>query len=149
MEMTRHIRPLYVRAHFNGKRMSKVLVDNGSAINVMPLRMLRALGRSIDDLIETKVSISTFTREISKTMSVLPIDISMGIKTSLSAFFVINSTTNYNSLLGSDWIHANQCVSSSLHQFLLFWKGDEVEVVWIEKQPFIATSDSDEASYYD
>ena len=107
MEMTRHIRPLYVRAHFNGKPMSKVLVDNGSAINVMPLRMLRALGRSIDDLIETKVSISAFTREISKPMGILPIDISMGIKTSLSDFFVINSTTNYNALLGSDWIHAN------------------------------------------
>ena len=37
----------------------------------------------------------------------------------------------------------------SLHQFLLFWKGNEVEVVWADKQPFIATSDSVEASYYD
>ena len=57
VEMTRHIRPLYVRAHFNGKPLSKVLVDNGSAVNVMPLRMLRALGRGIGDLIETEVSI--------------------------------------------------------------------------------------------
>ena len=53
MEMTRHIRPLHVRAHFNGKLVSKVLVDNGSAVNVMPLKMLRALGRSFGDLIET------------------------------------------------------------------------------------------------
>ena len=51
--MTRHIRPLYVRSHFNGKPVSKVLVDNGLAINVMLLRMLRALGRGIGDLIET------------------------------------------------------------------------------------------------
>ena len=43
VEMTRHIRPLYVRAHFNGKPVSKVLVDNGSTVNVMPLSMLRAL----------------------------------------------------------------------------------------------------------
>ena len=54
-KVTRHIRPLYVRAHFNGNPVSKVLVDNGSGINVMPLRTLRALGRGIDDLIETKV----------------------------------------------------------------------------------------------
>ena len=53
VEMTRHIRPLYVRAHLNGKPLSKVLVDNGSTINVIPLRMLRALGRGIGDLIET------------------------------------------------------------------------------------------------
>ena len=40
-------------------------------------------------------------------------------------------------------------MSSFLHQFLLFWKGDEVEVVWADKQPFIATSNFVEASYYD
>ena len=110
--MTRHIRPLYVRAHFNGKPVSKVLVDNESIVNVMPLRMLRSLGRGIGDLIETKVSISSFTGEISKTLAVLPIDITVSSKTSLSTFFVINSTANYNALLGRDWIHANWCVPS-------------------------------------
>ena len=38
---------------------------------------------------------------------------------------------------------------AALHQFLLFWKGDEVEVVWVNKQPFIATLHSVEGSYYD
>ena len=33
--------------------------------------------------------------------------------------------------------------------FFFFWKGDEVEVVWVDKKPFIATSDYVEASYYD
>ena len=149
MEMTRHIRPLYVRAHFNGKPVSKVLVDNGLVVNVMPLRMLRALGSGIGDLFETNVYVSTFTGEISETLGLFPIDITMGSKTSLSAFFVINFTDNHNALLGRDWIHANCYVSSFLHQFLLFWKGDEVEVVWAEKKLFIATSDSVEASYYD
>ena len=79
IEMTRHIRPLYVRTHFNGKLVSKVLLDNGSIVNVMPLRMLRAIGRGVGDLIETKVFVSTFTREISKTLSVLPTDITMGV----------------------------------------------------------------------
>ena len=53
-------------------------MDNGSTVNVMPLRMLRALGRGIGDLIETKVSISAFTGEFSKTLGVLPIDITVG-----------------------------------------------------------------------
>ena len=50
-----------------------MLVDNGSPVNVEPLRMLRALGRGIGDLIEIKVSVSSFTGEISKTLGVLPI----------------------------------------------------------------------------
>ena len=148
VEMLRHIKPLYVRAHFNSKPMSKALVDNGSAINAIPLRMLRALGRSIGDLIELEVFLSSFIGEISKTLDVFSIDITLGSKTSLLAFFVINSIANYNALLRRDWIHANWCVSSSFHQFLLFWKGDEVEVVWADKQPFIATSNSVEANYY-
>ena len=63
VEMTRHIKLLYVRACLNDKSISKVLIDNGSTVNVMPLRMLSALGRSISDLIETEV----FIGEVSKT----------------------------------------------------------------------------------
>ena len=149
MEMMRHIKPLYVRAHLNGKSISKVLIDNRSVINVMSLRMLRALGRSINDLIETEVAVSNFIREVSNILGILPIDITIGSKTALAVFFVIDSTANYNILLRKDWIHANWCVSSSLHQFLLFWKGNEVEVVWADKQPFMAAIGSMEARYYD
>ena len=102
MEMTKHIKPSYIRAHLNGRPISKVLINNGSAVNVMPLRMLRALGMSISDLIETEVVVSAFIGEVSKTLGIQPIDITIGIKTSLPTFFVINSTANYNILLGSD-----------------------------------------------
>ena len=51
MEMKRHIKPLYVRAHLNERPVSKVLIDNESVVNVMPLRMLRAIGRNISDMI--------------------------------------------------------------------------------------------------
>ena len=62
MEMTRHIKPLYVLVHLNGRPISKVSIDNGPIVNVMSLRMLGALG-------------------------ILPIDITIGSKTSLSALW--------------------------------------------------------------
>ena len=65
MEMMRHIKPLYVIAHLNGRPVSKVQINNGPAVNVMPLRMPRALGRSINDLIEIEVAMFAFTREVS------------------------------------------------------------------------------------
>ena len=107
MEMTRHIKPLYVRAHLNGRLVSKVLIDNGSMVVVMPLRMLRGLGRRINNLIETKVAMSAFIGEESKTLGILPIDITIDSEIALSTFFVIDSTINYNFLLRRDWIHAN------------------------------------------
>ena len=86
VETTRHIKPLYVKSHLNGRPVSKVLIDNGSAVNVMPLRILRALGRSINDLIETEVVVSTFTGEVSKTLGILAIDITIGSKIALLPF---------------------------------------------------------------
>ena len=86
MEMTRHIKPLYVRAHVNGIQVSKVLIDNGSVVTVMPLRMLRALRKKINDLIETEVVMYAFTGEVSKTLGILPINIIIGSKTTLFAF---------------------------------------------------------------
>ena len=47
VEMTRHIKPLYVRAHLDGRLVFKVLIDNGSTVNIMPSRMLRALGGAL------------------------------------------------------------------------------------------------------
>ena len=49
---------------------------------------------------------------------------------------------NFSLILGRDWIHANQCVLSTLHQFLIQWIGDEVEIVPGDTSSFIATADS-------
>ena len=68
----------------------------------MSLRMLRALERNISDLIEIEVTVYAFIGEVSKTLRILPIDITIGSKTTLLAFFVIDSTTNCDILLGRD-----------------------------------------------
>ena len=148
VEMTRHIRPLYIKAHLNGKPISRVLIDDGSVVNVIPSRMLAMLGRTEEDLIPTDVTVSAFIGEVTKVLGVLPMEITVGSKTSLTAFFIVNSSASYNVLLGRDWIHANGCVPSSLYQFLLFWKGDDVEVIWANPHPFSTHSDAVEARYY-
>ena len=50
---------------------------------------------------------SALIGEVSKTLGIQPIDITIGSKTTLSAFLLIDSTANYNILLGRDLIHAN------------------------------------------
>jgi hypothetical protein len=53
----------------------------------------------------------------------------MGSKTVPTSFFILNSKSTYTILLGRDWIHANCCISSIMHQCLIQWDGDKVEVV--------------------
>ena len=60
----------------------------------------------------------------------------------------MNSTASYKVLLGRDWIHANMCVPSSLHQCLLFWHNDKVEMVRADGNPFKAEVHYVDACYY-
>jgi hypothetical protein len=53
----------------------------------------------------------------------------IGSKTLLTTFFVIEGKGAYSLLLGRDWIHANYCIPSTMHQQLVQWVDDDVEVV--------------------
>ena len=39
-----HNRPLYVTGRIGDKRINRILLDCGSAVNLLPLRVLRAIG---------------------------------------------------------------------------------------------------------
>jgi hypothetical protein len=56
-------------------------------------------------------------------------DLTVGSKTVPTSFFIVNSKSTYTVLLGREWIHANCCIPSMMHQCLIQWDGDEVEVV--------------------
>ena len=57
-------------------------------------------------------------------------------------FFIANVQGSYNLILRHDWIHANRCVPSSLHQFFIQWVGDVVEVVHLDSSADIATTNA-------
>ena len=63
-------------------------------------------------------------------------------KTLATSIFISEVQSNFSLILGRDWIHANQCVPSNLHQFLIQWIGNEVEIVPGDTSSFIATADS-------
>jgi hypothetical protein len=45
-------------------------------------------------------------------------------------------------LLRRDWIHANECVPSTLHQCVIQWISDEVEVVQDDEEVCVAMARS-------
>jgi hypothetical protein len=53
----------------------------------------------------------------------MSVELTIGTKTLAAAFFVVDVKRNYSLTLGRDWIHANQCVPSTLHHMLLQWGG--------------------------
>jgi hypothetical protein len=66
----------------------------------------------------------------------------VGSKSLATAFFVVEVQGNYIIILGRDWIHANRCVPSTLHQFLIQWISNEIEVVHVDASAYIALADA-------
>ncbi|GKV15581.1 hypothetical protein SLEP1_g26361 [Rubroshorea leprosula] len=147
--MTRHIRPLYIHAHLDGMPINRVLVDNGAAANVLPTCILHKIGKSLGDLMETEVTISDFTGGVNRSRGILPVELTIGNRTLMCAFFVVDTIATYNALLGRDWIHSSWCVPSTLHQKLIFWNGGRTKVVIADDKPFVASTNAVEARYYD
>ena len=69
------------------------------------------------------------------------VELTIGSKTLLTTFFVIDGKGSYSLLLGHDWIHANYCVPSTMHQCLIQWHGDDVELVCANESMSIAIAD--------
>jgi hypothetical protein len=76
-------------------------------------------------------------------------ELTVGSKMIPTAFFIAEVQGNYNAILGRDWIHANHCVPSTLHQFLIQLVGEEVEIVHADVSACVATADSSSWSHYD
>jgi hypothetical protein len=73
--------------------------------------------------------LSDFNGQASEAQDILNVDLTVGSKTVLTSFFIVSSKNTYTVLLGTDWIHVNSCIPSMMHQCLIQWDGDEVEVV--------------------
>nr|ABA98764.1 retrotransposon protein, putative, unclassified [Oryza sativa Japonica Group] len=77
----RHLKPLYVNGFVIRKPMSKMMVDGGVAVNLMPYAKFRKLGRNADDLIKTNMVLKDFGGNPSETKGVLNVELTVDSKT--------------------------------------------------------------------
>jgi hypothetical protein len=115
-----HLKALYMKGHINGKPISRMLVDGGAIVNLMPYSLFKKLGDSEDELIKTNMTVSGVGEgEPMEAKGVISMELTIGSKTLATTFFVAETQGNFSLILGRDWFHANQCVPSTLHQFLI------------------------------
>ncbi|TYK15914.1 gypsy-like retrotransposase [Cucumis melo var. makuwa] len=57
-----HNRPLYVFGYVREQRVDQILIDNGSAVNIMPKLTMRQLGILMDELSNSKLVIQGFNQ---------------------------------------------------------------------------------------
>lgn len=141
-ESNRHMKPLYLKGHVDRKPVSRMLVDGGAAVILMPYSLFKKLGREDDELKKTNMILNGFNGEPTEAKGIFSAKFTVGNKTLPTAFFIVDVQGNYNVILGRCWIHANCCVPSTLHQCLIQWDGDDVEIVQADTSAEVAMADA-------
>ena len=134
-----HNRPLFVSSYTRGEKVSRILIDDRSAINIMPKGTMRRLGISVEELSKSRLVIQGFNQEGQWAIGMIRLDVTIDELKARPLFHVIDSKTSYNLLLGRPWIHRNGVVPSTLHQCFKYCDGKQVKVVTVDLQPFTAT----------
>jgi hypothetical protein len=124
-----HMKPLYIWGHLDGTSVGRMMVDDSASINILPLALFKKLGYSEGELKRINMSLSGFSGEPAEAKGIVSKELTVGSKTVPTAFFIVDIKGRYNVLLGRDWIHANSCIPSMLHQCVMQWVGDSVEVI--------------------
>jgi hypothetical protein len=96
-----------------------MLVDGGAAINLMPYAMFKKLGWVDDELVKTILMLNDMGGNPMEPRGVVSVELTIGSKLLVTTFLIVEVQGNYSVILDHDWIHANRCVPSTLHQFLI------------------------------
>jgi hypothetical protein len=141
-KLSQHLKPLYIRGHIDEKSISRMLIDGGAAINLLLYSIFKKLGREDDELVKTNLTLNGVGGNPMEVQGVISMELTIGSKSLATTFFIVEVQGNYSVILGHDWIHANRYIPSTLHQFLIQWIEDEIEVVHVDASAYIALANA-------
>ncbi|XP_074377880.1 uncharacterized protein LOC141719400 [Apium graveolens] len=100
--------------------IKRILVDNGSAANIMILSTLKQIGLVERDIIKKYTTLVGFSGETKRTMGEITLPTyAQGINI-LENFCIIDVNSAYNIIMGRPWIHNLKVVPSTYHKVLKF-----------------------------
>jgi hypothetical protein len=101
-ESSHHLKPLYIWGHIDEKSISRMLVNDGGAINLMLYSALKELGREDDELIKTNLMLNGMGGNLMVAWGVISMELIIRSKSLATAFFIVEVQGNYSVTLGRD-----------------------------------------------
>ncbi|KAL4651247.1 hypothetical protein ACB092_01G145500 [Castanea dentata] len=118
-----HNRPLFVTGYIREQRVNRILIDGGSAVNILPLKILKELGISLDELLPT--------------IGKIRLQMLIGEMESSALFHIIDAKTTYKMLIGRPWLHEYGVVPSTYHQCLKYFQDGQNKFVSKWDGPYV------------
>jgi len=113
-------KPLYITVRCKDILIGKVLVDNGSALNVLPRHMLKEMPIDESYMKPSTLMVRAYDGSPRQIIGTLEVELYVGPQMFLITLQVMDIHPSYSILLGRPWIHAAGAVASSLHQCLKY-----------------------------
>ncbi|PKI68968.1 hypothetical protein CRG98_010648 [Punica granatum] len=116
-----HLRALHIVCKCNNHVVGRVMIDNGSALNVCPVSTLKQMNMVMSSIHVSKTTVRAFDgsrREVNGEIDLL---IDVGPCSFSVTFQILEIPNAFSLLLGRPWIHIASAVPSSLHQNLKFF----------------------------
>ncbi|GKU96994.1 hypothetical protein SLEP1_g10174 [Rubroshorea leprosula] len=153
-----HVKALHISVLCKDMHVPRVLIDNGSALNVIPRSVLNQLQVDQSYIKPGKTVVRAFDGTRKEVDGEIELPVNIGPYTFDITFQVMNIEPAFNMLLGRPWIHMAGAVPSTLHQKLKYIVGNSLVTVNGEKDyaihkatsvPYVeADSQSQEATYH-
>lgn len=106
---------LVITLDISNFNMQRLLVDNGSSMNIVFLIALEAIGISKLELDKSNAILIGFNRKKTRLSGSIKLLVLIRGVTQLTTFLVIDTLFRYNAILRRPWIHAMKAIPSTLH----------------------------------
>ncbi|XP_027905771.1 uncharacterized protein LOC114165323 [Vigna unguiculata] len=124
-----HNKALHVSVKCLDHVIARVLIDNGSSLNVMPKETLGKLPCEGIHMKPSAMIVRAFDGSKREVMGEVELSIQIGPCVFQVTFQVMDILPAYSCLLGRPWIHSAGVVPSTLHQKLKYVMGDKLVIV--------------------
>jgi hypothetical protein len=104
--------------------------------------IFKKFGREDYELVKTNLTLNGVGGNPMDAGGVISMELTVGSKSLATAFFIVEVQGNYSVILGRDWIYPNHYIPSTLHQLLIKWINDEIEVVHADTLAYITLADA-------
>ncbi|XP_058758405.1 uncharacterized protein LOC131631652 [Vicia villosa] len=137
-----HNKALHISIQCEKAHLSRVLIDTGSSLNMMPKTTLEKI--ALEGLIvrPSHLVVKAFDGSQSPVFGEVDLPILVVPHTFRINFQVMGIEPAYTCLLGRPWIHVAGAVTSTLHQKIKFVDGNSIVIVNGEEDIFVNNLDS-------
>ena len=106
--------------------MKKVMVDGGSATEIMYPNLYKGLKLTPEDLLPYGSPLMSFDGKLVIPKGMIRLPIQTGPEIVEVNFIIVNTYSPYTAIVGRSWLHTLGAIASSLHQKVKFPLGDQI-----------------------